>query len=71
MEIPLDWAHEALDIPMPKVGQKILGAMQAAEAAPETGAVSAETRQELQRVMAGLPVDSREYFLARLGRIMS
>lgn len=71
MEIPLDWAHEALDIPMPKSGQKILGAMQSAEAPPDTGAVSAETRQELQRVMAGLPVDSREYFLARLGRIMS
>jgi phage gp29-like protein len=66
LHVPRAWAHEALDIPMPNEGEEILVG---ADGTPAPGGGAAETPPDLSpeigAVLARMPLDAREYFLAR------
>jgi phage gp29-like protein len=62
MRIPTAWAHDAMDIPQPEDGEETIGA----GAAPVAGGAAADLPPEVRAVLARLPLDAREYFLARM-----
>ncbi len=66
--IPLlkEEVYDALDLSMPEPGDDAFAAAPATPTAPDGGAPAAAAPPDLRRMLARLPIDAREYFMARL-----
>jgi phage gp29-like protein len=62
LPVPLAWAYEALDIPAPQPGEATVGT----PATTTPGDAAAPPSPDLRRLLAKLPLDAREYMMARL-----